>query len=56
MNRFCRDLKLSLLRRFNIDVDVYISKRKKLVHMSLEKPLFSYQYSEEIINFVNGFW
>ena len=31
-------------------------KKKKLVHMSLQKPLFSYHYFEEIIDFVNGFW
>ena len=33
-----------------------VSNKKKLVHMSLEKPLFSYHSFEEIINFVNDFW
>ena len=52
MNKFCRHLRLSLSQRFNIDVDVYFSKKKKLVHMSLIKPLSSYRFSEEIIEFV----
>ena len=40
MNRFWRQLRLSLLQKFNIDVDDYISKKKKKsVHMCLEKPL-----------------
>ena len=34
MNNFCRHLRLSLSQRFNIDVDVYVSKKRKLVHMS----------------------
>ena len=41
-DNFCIHLRLSLSQRFNIDVDVYISKKKKLVHMSLVKPLFFY--------------
>ena len=52
MNNFCRQLRLSLSQRFNIDVDVYVSKKKKLVHMSLVKPLFSYCFFKEIIDFV----
>ena len=52
MNNFCRHLRLSLSQRFNIDVDVYFSKKKKLAHMSLVKPLSSYRFSEEIIEFV----
>ena len=55
MKNFCRHLWLFLSQRFNIDVDVYVSKKKKLVHMSFEKPLFSYRSFEKIIDFVNDF-
>ena len=30
MNKFCRHLSLSLSQRFNIDVDVYVSKKEKV--------------------------
>ena len=56
MYNFCRHLTLSLPQRFNIDVDVRVSKKKKLVHMSLVKPLSSYRFFEEIIDFVKSYW
>ena len=56
MNKFCRHLSLSLSQRFNIDVDVYVSKKKKLVHRPLVKPLFSYRSFKEIIEFVKNYW
>ena len=54
MTNVCRHLRLSLSKRFNIDVDVYVSKKKKLVHMSLVKRLLSYHSFEEIIEFVKN--
>ena len=56
MNNFCRNLRLSLSQRFNIDVDVYVSKKKKLVHMSLVKLLLSYRSFKEITEFVKNYW
>ena len=56
MNSFCRHLRVSLSQRFSIDVAVCVSKKKKLVHLSLEKPLLSYHSFEEIIQFVNDVW
>ena len=56
MNNFCRHLRLSLSERFNIDIEVYISKKKKLVHMSVIKTLLSYQFFEEIIEFLKKYW
>ena len=56
MNNFCIHLRLSLSQRFNIDVDVYVSKKKKLIHMPLVKLLFSYRSFEEIIDFVKSYW
>ena len=56
MNNFYRHLRLSLSQRFNIDVDVCVSKKKKLVHTSLVKHLFSYRFFVEIIDFVKSCW
>ena len=43
-------------QRFNIDVDAYVSKKEKLVHISLVKPLLSYRSFEEIIELVKNYW
>ena len=51
MNNFCRHLKVSLSERFNIAADVYVSKKKRKFHMSLVKPLLSYNFHEEVIDF-----
>ena len=43
MNNFCKNLGDSLRDEFEIEVDVFISKKKKekLVYMSLSKSLIS---------------
>ena len=56
MNSFCQCLRLALLEKFNIDVNVFVSKKKKLLHLSLEKPLISYQSVKEIVSFVRNYW
>ena len=30
MNSFCRCLRQALIEKFNIDVDIYVSKKKKV--------------------------
>ena len=52
MDRFCRHFRLSFLQEFNIDIDFYVSKKKKSVRMCL---LLTAIYNE-IIYFVNCFW
>ena len=52
MNNFCRHLKLSLSGRFNIAADVYVSKKKKEVSYALVKSLLSYNFHEEVIDFL----
>ena len=39
MKIFCRELELPLSEKFEINIEIYVSKKKKQVHMSLEKPL-----------------
>ena len=32
MNSFCSHLRQSLVKKFEIEVDIFVSKKKKLVH------------------------
>ena len=56
MYKFCRVLTDSLRSRFNIEVDVFVSKKKKIVHMSLMKPLISDEFFKDILKFIEKFW
>ena len=50
MNSFCENLGGSLRQEFEIEVKVFVSKKKKLVHMSLVKPLISYKFFMTSLN------
>ena len=52
MNNFCRGLKASIRSAFNLEVDVFVSKKKKYVHNIFLNPLVSYPYFEELIVFI----
>ena len=56
MNNFLKNFGDSLREEFKIEVEDFISKKKKLVHMSLVKPLILYTFFKEIINFVRKYW
>ena len=56
MNSFCRCLRSFLNHKFKVEVDVYVSKKKKLVEMSFLKPLISYSFFEELIDFIESYW
>lgn len=56
MNNFCRGLTDALCSEFDIDMDVFVSKKKKIVHLSLYKPLISYSYFKDIIRFIQTYW
>ena len=54
MNNFCMSLTEALAERFNIDVVILVSKKKKHVHLSLKKPLFEFHSFEQIISFIKN--
>ena len=56
MNDFCKALTDFLRLEFEIEVEVFLSEKKKIVHMSLMKPLVSYSFFKDIIRFVRRFW
>ena len=39
-----------------MEVDVFVSKKKKLVHLLFLEPLISYPFFEELIDFVKSYW
>lgn len=56
MNSFCINLEEFLQREFKIEARVYVSKSKKLVHLSLNRPLLSYNFFDEIIKHIRYYW
>ena len=46
----------ALYSKFNLDIDVFVSKKKILVHLSLRKPLMTYLYYKEILTFIQRYW
>ena len=56
MNNFCKSLAYSIRDEFEIEVDDFVSKKKKLVHMSLAKPLQAYKFFKDIISFIRNYW
>lgn len=55
MNSFCRNLWQCLSERL-IEVDVLVSKKEKILQMSLMKPLISYEVYKEIIAYFRRYW
>ena len=55
MNTFCVSLTEALAERFNIDAVIFVSKKKKHVHLSLKKPLIEFHNFEKIIRFIKNF-
>ena len=41
---------------FHLDVDIYVSRKKCLVHFAFKKPLSSYSNFDNVIQFVSDEW
>ena len=54
MNSFCVNLDEFLQRE--IKIEAYVSKKKNLVHLSLNRPLLSYNFFDEIIRHIRYHW
>ena len=44
MNSFCRSLTDAIHFEFNINANIFVSKKKKIFHLSLHIPLIYYPY------------
>ena len=55
MNKFCLVLTDSLRSKFEIEVEVFVSKKEKIVRMSLMKLLIPYEFFNDMIKFIRKF-
>ena len=55
MNSFCRSLTDAIQLEFNINANVFASRKKKIVHLSLHKPLIYYPFFKQIIRFIRKY-
>ena len=56
MKVFCHCIREAILEMFHLDVNVYVSRKKGLVHFAFKKPLSSYSNFDNIIQFVSNEW
>ena len=46
----------SIFKKFNVEADVLVSKKKKIVHIAFKRALIFYYFFHELINFVEHYW
>lgn len=56
MNNFCRCLKLSLMEKFRTEINIFVSKKKKLFHMSFLNILISHESFNDFVSFMRSYW
>ena len=56
MNIFCICLTDALSKRFTTDAIIFVSKKKKHIHLSLNKPLSEYHNYKSIITFIRKYF
>ena len=56
MNIFCRCLSDSIFKKFKIEVDVFVFKKKKLVHIAFKRRSSSYCFFHELTNIIEHYW
>ena len=56
MNISCTYIQDEIKKHFKIEVDVFASKKKKLVHFPFEKPLLKYPFFQDVIELVSFRW
>ena len=52
MKVFCYYLKKGLAKQFSLDVDVFVSKKKKHVHIVFEVPISDCDAFDKLIDFI----
>ena len=55
-NFFCQCFSDSIFRKFSIEVEVFVSKKNKIVYIAFEKALMPYSFFDEIISFIEQYW
>ena len=55
-NNFYVCLTDALRKKFDADFTAFVSEKKKLIHLSLNKPVFQYSCYKRIITFIRKYW
>ena len=53
---FCHYLKDALFKKFSLSVDVFVSRRKKHVHIAFKIPISEYESFDDLIDFLSNEW
>ena len=56
MKVFCYYLKKALLKEFSLDADVFVSQKKRDVHIAFKFPISEYQSFDQLIEFISKEW
>ena len=57
MNNFCKCLRSSLNKKFEVKAEIFIAKKEiELVHVSFPNPLTSNSFFDEIVRFIEKHW
>ena len=56
MRGFCETIKKAVSKRFNKEIDVFVSRKKRFVHFAFPQPLMSYSFHKDLLYFVKREW
>lgn len=56
MKLFSISLKNAIWKKFTIRPDIFVSKKKKHIHIAFKKPFICYELFNELLNFVEKEW
>ena len=56
MGTFCVYIQEALRKKFNLNVNMYILRKKKHIHFCSEKGLLSFDESDGILAFIYNWW
>ena len=56
MNTFCVLLTDAIHNKFNVDAKVFVSQKKKHIHLSLKKPLYECPDHRRIVSFIKKYF
>ena len=56
MKVFCCYLKDALSKKISLDADVFVSRKKKHVHIAFKIPISEYESFDRLIDFISDEW
>ena len=53
---FCSHLKDALSKKFSFDADVFVSRKKKHMHIAFKLPISEYESFDRLIDYISDEW